>query len=105
MSIPVEIDALADTLVGFGAAYLLTVDAEGQVKVVSVAPRLEGGRLTCAPSAGTARNLADNPHATLVFPPSRDGGMSLLVDGTATADEAGIALTPTSAVLHRPAGS
>lgn len=105
MSIPVEITELADTLVGFGTGYLLTVDAEGRVKVVSVAPRLEEGRLVCAPSRGSARNLADNPRATLVFPPIRDGAMSLLVDGTATAGDDRIEVTPTSAVLHRPAAS
>jgi hypothetical protein len=105
VSIPVEIRELADTLVGFGAGYLLTADAEGQVKVVSVVPRLVGGRLVCAPSRGSARNLADNPHATVLFPPYREGGMSLLVDGTAVAGDDGISVTPTSAVLHRPAAS
>lgn len=105
MSIPVEIDALADVLSGFGPGYLLTADTAGRVKVVSVAPRLEDGILVCPPSRGSARNLADNPRATVVYPPLREGAMTLLVDGTATADDDGIAVTPTSAVLHRPAGS
>jgi hypothetical protein len=105
MSIPVEIDQLADTLVGFGAGYLLTADAAGRVKVVSVVPRLDDGRLVCAPSRGSASNLSDNPHATVVFPPVAEGGMTLLVDGTATAGDDGISVTPTSAVLHRPAVS
>lgn len=103
MSIPVQISELEATLADFGAGYLLTADAEGRVKVVSIVPTWTDGRVTCAPSRGSARNLAVNPHATLVFPPLSAGGMSLLVDGSGVADDEGIAVTPTSAVLHRPA--
>ena len=39
----------------------------------------------------------------MVFPSPDPGGMSLIVDGDAEALDDGVALTPTSAVLHRPA--
>ena len=103
MSIPVEIDRLEEVLADFGLGYLLTTDAEGRVKVVSVAPRLRDGRLVCAPSRGTAANLDANRHATLVFPPRSEGGMTLLVDGTGVSGDDAIAVTPTSAVLHKAA--
>ena len=50
-------------------------------------------------------NVADNPSATLVWPPVAPGGYSLIVDGTASADDAAatIVVTPTKAILHRPA--
>jgi hypothetical protein len=105
MSIPVEIDKLADALDAFTVGYLLTADAEGRVKVVSVTPRLRDGTLVCAPSRGSARNLATNPHATVVLPPTSAMGMSLLVDGTGTADDDEIVLVPVSAVLHKSAAS
>lgn len=103
MSIPVEISALADALSDFGSGYLLTASAEGRVKVVTVDPVLEGGVLRCAPSRGTARNLASGHAATLVFWPREPHGHSLLVDGTAVATDEAVVLTPESAVLHRPA--
>ncbi len=103
MSIPVDIAALGDALVGRGPGYLLTADAEGQVKAVTVEPTLRDGVLHCAPSRGSARNLSAHPSATLLFPPPVARGHTLLVDGTASATDDDIAFTPVSAVLHRPA--
>lgn len=103
MSIPVEIDRLADTLAGYGAGYLLTCSADGRVKAVTVEPELVAGVLRCPPSRGTAANLAANPAATLLFPPREERGHTLLVDGTAEASDDAIAFTPDAAVLHRPA--
>ena len=103
MSIPVEIEKLAEALADRGAGYLLTASADGGVKAVSIDPSLAGGVLRCPPSRGSARNLADRPAATLLFPPTEPGGHTLLVDGTATADDEGITFTPGTAVLHRRA--
>ena len=103
MSIPVEIGRLAEALGDFGSGYLLTVSADGRVKAVTVDPEVDGGVLRCAPSRGSAANLAGNPQATLVFWPREEHGQSLLVDGTAVATDDSIELTPASAVLHRPA--
>lgn len=103
MSIPVEIERLGEVLTDHGPGYLLTASADGRVKAVTVEPTLTDGVLRCAASRGSAANLADNPAATLLFPPRRERGHTLLVDGTARADDDGIAFTPVSAVLHRPA--
>ena len=103
MSIPVEIDRLADTLAGYAAGYLLTCSADGRVKAVTVDPEQVAGVLRCPPSRGTAANLAANPAATLLFPPREERGHTLLVDGTAEATDDAIAFTPDTAVLHRPA--
>lgn len=103
MSIPVEIAALGDALADRGPGYLLTADSEGRVKAVTVEPELRDGVLHCPPSRGTARNLAANPSATLLFPPPVARGYTLLVDGTATASDDEVSFTPASAVLHRPA--
>ena len=103
MSIPVEIDKLAEALADRGAGYLLTASADGRVKAVTVEPTLTDGVLRCPLSRGSARNLEAQPVATLLFPPAEPRGHTLLVDGTAAAGDDGITFTPESAVLHRPA--
>ncbi|WP_139979389.1 pyridoxamine 5'-phosphate oxidase [Nocardioides litoris] len=109
MSIPVDVDRLAETLADFGAAYLLT-SREGRVKVVSVRPDLAGGVLrAAAPGRGSVANVAANPVVTLLWPPDPSAraahpGFSLLVDGTAETDGDDVVVTPTGAVLHKPAG-
>lgn len=103
MSIPVEIAQLAEALTGRGPGYLLTASAEGRVKAVTVEPSYADGVLRCPPSRGSARNLAERPAATLLFPPTEPRGHTLLVDGTGVADDDGITITPEAAVLHRPA--
>lgn len=103
MSIPVDVDRLASVVGDFPAAYLLTVTSGGKVKVVSADPVVCEGFLALPPSAGSERNLAANPAATLLFPPAEHHGYALLVDGEAEADESEIRFTPATAVLHRPA--
>ena len=103
MSIPVEVERLGEVLADHGPGYLLTASADGRVKAVTVEPALVEGVLRCQPSRGSAANLAATPSATLLFPPTVPRGHTLLIDGTATADDDAIAFTPASAVLHRPA--
>jgi len=104
MSIPVEVADLARALEGFGAGYLLTVGAAGTVKVVTVEPAVRDGVVHVAsPGRGTVANLATNPAVTLVLPPAEPRGFSLLVDGTGEVDGEDVRVTPTGAVLHRPA--
>jgi hypothetical protein len=103
MSIPVPVDRLAEQLRDRPVGYLLTADTEGRVKAVTVEPTLADGALLCSHSRGTAANLARNPVATLLFPPTEHHGYTLLVDGEAEAGEDGIVVRPGSAVLHRPA--
>ncbi len=103
MSIPVEIGNLLAALKGFGSGYLLTTTG-GRVKVVTVDPAGdESGLRIQSPGRGTVANLTANPAVTLVFPPLEHRGYTLLVDATAAADDGDVVVTPTSAVLHRPA--
>ncbi|UAL30619.1 pyridoxamine 5'-phosphate oxidase [Nocardioides rotundus] len=103
MSIPVELGRLAETLRSFGSGYLLT-SGGGQVKAVTVDPRaFEGAVLELPGSRGSLANLAENPAATLLFPPLKPKGYTLLVDGSAEGDGEAIRFTPATAVLHRPA--
>jgi hypothetical protein len=103
MSIPVEIGDLAAALQEFGAGYLLT-SSGGTVKVVTVEPVVtDGALLVERPGRGTLANLAGNDAVTLVFPPPEPRGFTLLVDGTGQAAGDDVRVTPTGAVLHRPA--
>ena len=104
MSIPVEVADLARALEGFGAGYLLTVSADGTVKVVTVEPTVSGGEVVVgSPGRGTLANLAANAAVTMVFPPAEAKGFTLLVDGTGTVEGEDVRVSPSGAVLHRPA--
>lgn len=105
MSIVVDLEELARTLAEYPVGYLLTADGDGRVKAVTVEPELlDDGELLLQESRGSARNLAANPSATLLCPPTQPHGYSLIVDGTAAArDDGRILLEPEKAVLHRPA--
>ena len=107
VSIKVELEDLPRVLADFDAGYLLTVDALGvpaRVKVVSVRPALVDGTLiVTGPGRGSLANVRANAAVTLVWPPSRPGGMSLIVDGGAQCDGDDVRVTPTSGVLHKAA--
>lgn len=104
MSIQVNVADLAAALADFDTAYLLSVGHSG-VKVVNVQLVAAGGDLLIpTESGGTARNIAANHAVTVLCPPPRTGGYSLIVDGTARVDGTGFRVSPTHAVLHRPAG-
>jgi hypothetical protein len=104
VSIPVDVTDLARALADHDAGYLLSVSGAGTVKVVTVEPAVTAGRIRiAAPGRGTLANLGANPAVTVVFPPREHHGFTLLIDGTATADGDDVAVTPTGAVLHRPA--
>jgi hypothetical protein len=119
MSIPVDLADVARQLAQFDRAYLLST-ADDRVKVVSVRVAEGAGTgtlLVRAPGRGSLANVAANPVVTLLFPPVDDGahaddadttpaahpGFSLLVDGRAEADGDDVRVTPTGAVLHKPA--
>jgi hypothetical protein len=104
MSIPVDVTDLEKALEDFGAGYLLTVGGRGTVKVVTVEPSVtDGVVLVAGPGQGTIGNLAGNAAVTLVFPPREPKGFTLLVDGTGEVAGENVRVTPTGAVLHRPA--
>lgn len=101
MSIPVALDELDRALSDVGHGYLLTTRA-GRVRVVSALPRLVDGRLVVSgPGRGSLANVVDEPAVTLLWPPLVEGGMSLLVDGTATTEGDDVVVVPQGAVLHR----
>lgn len=101
MSILVELADLPRTLGDFGRGYLLTSN-DGRVKAVSVrAEPGDGSLLVRTPGRGSVANVGANPSVTLLFPPLDDPGLTLLVDGTATAEGDDVRVTPTGAVLHK----
>lgn len=104
MSIPVEIGDLGRARADHGAGYLLTTSGDGRVKAVTVEPDVVDGLvLVSAPGGGTTRNIAANPQVTVLFPPLVPRGYTLLVDGTAEVLGEDVRVTPSGAVLHRPA--
>ncbi len=104
MSIPVAIDDLAATTAEYGWAYLLTVRGDLRPHIVAVSPTWDGDRLVMGVGRSTANNAADRPSISLCYPPTDDGGYSLIVDGIAeVSDDQSIRFEPTGAVLHRPA--
>lgn len=104
MSIPVDVANLAKALTDFGPGYLLSASASGQVKAVTVEPDVVEGTLVITdPGRGTSANITANPAVTVLFPPRVERGFTLLVDGVADVEGADVRITPTSAVLHRPA--
>lgn len=103
MSIPVDLADLARALEDVGDGYLLTTGSRGVKAITVTASVVDGVVRVPGPSRGTSANLEADPSATLLFPPREPRGHTLLVDGTAEPVEDGFVLTPTSAVLHRPA--
>ena len=102
MSIPVEVADIPQRLAEFDRGYLLTAK-DGLVKAVSVrAVAQDGTLLVPMPGRGSVANVGANPSVTLLFPPRESPGMTLLVDGTATAEGDDVRVTATGAVLHKP---
>ena len=104
MSLKVELGELANTLEPYGFAYLVTVGDGGRAHVLAVTPVLgDDGLVVGGVGRHSQENATERPDVTLVWPPAEPGGFSLLVDGAATVDGETITVTPTKAVLHRPA--
>lgn len=105
MSIPVELADLAEATRAHDYAYLVTLTDGGAAHVVAVTPVVEGDVLRIT---GLGRQSVGNASAratvTLVWPPRSVEGHSLIVDGLAARrDATAIVVTPSRAVLHRPA--
>ncbi len=105
MSIAVTIDDLPAAIEQqVGWCYLLTVADDGQARVLAIAPEwVVGGVLQADVGGRTAANIVARPDVTLVYPPARAEGLSLIVDGTARVDGSTISFEPSTAVMHRPA--
>ena len=104
MSIPVAVTDLADAMAQRPYAYLLTVSDDGRPHAVAVVPTLAAGELTMEVGRRTTGNAAARPESvSLVWPPSVPGEYSLIADGRARVENDRVVVTPTKAVLHRPA--
>ncbi len=107
MSTEVGLDALWEQAAVFGNhAFLVTIGDDGRPHAVSTEVGVGHGRITAWPGSTSRANAADRPVVMLLWPPVDNGPYSLLVDGDAEvrSDDA-IAVSPTSAVLHRVAGA
>ena len=106
MTMKVELGELAERLGEYSFAYLVTVGDNGRAHLLAVLPELGGDALTIGGvGKHSLANIATHPTATLVWPPASPEGFSLIVDGAATTgvDDGAIVVTPTKAILHRPA--
>jgi hypothetical protein len=105
MSVKVDLDELAATMRDYRFAYLLTVSDDQRAHAVAVTPVVADGVLTLDGLGNrTLANLTARPQVTLLFPPAAPGGYSLIVDGRAEdGAERSAQVTPSRAVLHRPA--
>jgi hypothetical protein len=104
MSIEVTLRQLAQTLTQYRFAYLVTVGDDARAHVVAVTTTLANDTLLVADLGRRTRaNLATHPSVTLVWPPANPSDYSLIVDGVGSIRDDELAVTPTRAVLHRPA--
>ncbi len=106
MSVPVDLDRLAEALADFTFAYLITVSDNFRAHAVAVDPVL-GDSVFEVSTIGrsTRRNAGVHADVTLVWPPAEPGGYSLIVDGrgSCASDDAPLVVVPGRAVLHRKA--
>ncbi len=107
MSVPVELEALAEQVAVHGPqALLLTVNEHDRPHAVAVEVSVDGGRLRAGAGSRTAANVARRPGVSLLWPSLVPGTYSLIVDGDARLDGGEVVVEPTRAVRHRtPVGS
>lgn len=103
MSIAVPLDELADRLAAYSWGYLVTVRDDGRAQSLAIPTQLVDGMLVATVGRGTTSNAIARPNVTVLFPGSTGEDYSLIVDGDARVHGDQIAVTPTWAVLHRPA--
>lgn len=108
MSIRVPLERLRAALEErAGNAYLLTVSDDARPHAVHGLVRWEGDVLAADVGKRSAANAAARPMVSLLYPIRQDGDYSLIIDGTAVVasreDQHRLLITPTTAVLHRPA--
>lgn len=108
MSIPVPLERLRAAVEERGpTAYVLTVSDDGRPHAVHGPVRWDGDALVAEVGRRSAANATARPSMSLLYAVRADGDYSLIVDGTAAVESSGtgrrLLVTPTSAVLHRPA--
>jgi hypothetical protein len=103
MSIPVELQSLANVIMRYRFAYLMTTSDKGAPHAVQVAVVLQGNDLVVNRIGRRTRaNALARPAVGLVWPPQSEADYSLIVDGQAAEVGESLRITPTRAVLHRP---
>jgi pyridoxamine 5'-phosphate oxidase-like protein len=113
MSVCVEVEDLAAHVAERGTvAYLCTTGADGRPHTVAVALETEpdgGAALRCDAGNRSVANAAARPLVALLWPARDASDFSLIVDGDAAVvgegDARRVVVTPTRAVLHRPAAA
>ena len=102
MSIAVALEELAGKVAEYPWCYLVTTGEE-RPHLLAVKPTAVEGGLRCETGHSSRANVVRNPLVVLLFPPAELDGMSMIVDGEGEVNGDGIVVTPTWAVLHRPA--
>ena len=110
MSLAVPIEQLRAAIAERGgAAYLLTVSGDGRPHAVHVAVRWDGDVLIADVGKRSAANAAERSIVSLLYPIRAADDYSLIIDATAAVasndDAPRLRITPTKAVLHRPAAA
>lgn len=103
MSIAVPLDELAVRLAAYPWGYLVTVRDDGRAQSLAVPTHFADGALIATVGRGTSANATARPNVTMLFPGSTGTEFSLILDGDARVDGDVVTVTPTWAVLHRPA--
>lgn len=103
MSIAVPLDELAERLAAYPWGYLVTVRDDGRAQTLAVPTEYADGALVATVGKRGAENATARPNVALVFPGPTGADFSLVVDGEAAVDGDQVRVTPTWAVLHRPA--
>ena len=102
MSIAVALEELTEKVADYPFCYLVTTGEE-RPHLLAVKPSAVKGGLRCETGHSSRTNVVHNPLVVLLFPPTEPNGFSMIVDGEGEVNGDGIVITPTWAVLHRPA--
>lgn len=102
MSIAVPLEDLAAKVADYPWCYLVTTGEE-RPHLLAVKPAVVTGGLRCETGHSSRSNVVRNPMVVLLFPPTEVDGFSMIVDGEGEVNGDGVVVTPTWAVLHRPA--
>ncbi len=102
MSIAVALEDLPDKVAEYPFCYLVTTGEE-RPHLLAVKPSVVKGGLRCETGHSSRTNVVRNPLVVLLFPPTEPTGFSMIVDGEGEVNGDGVVVTPTWAVLHRPA--